>query len=158
MSDLHIRRRARNFVRQDTFFKLWLLPVWIGTGMASIVICIIPFRNIAALLGTLRGTLKPSVVATAAEEQRALQIGRTVRLAARYAPWRADCYPQAIVARLLLGLYGIPFTLSMGVRRDPATDQMHAHAWVQCGSVDVTGGDGDSEYQTVAVFSGCEQA
>jgi len=43
----------------------------------------------------------------------------------------------------------------MGLKRDAETGAPQAHAWVQCGRVCVTGGNGDSEYSVVAVFAGC---
>ena len=139
------------------FTMFWLLPVWIGLGFASLAITILPFKRIAPLLGRLHDTEKPSHVATRAQETRALQIGRTIRFAARHAPWRSNCYPQAIVARLMLGLYHLPFILSMGVSRNPDTGEMIAHAWVECGTVRVTGGDG-SAYRAVAIFSDRDRA
>ena len=68
-------------------------------------------------------------------------------------PWRADCYPQAIIARLVLGLYRLPWTVSMGVRRDPASGEMQAHAWVECGGLCVTGGNSNDSYSLVGVFA-----
>ena len=147
-------QRARHFAAHDPFIKVWFFPVWIGLGVASLAITTLAFGRIAPRLGESCGITKPDLTASAAEGMRAIQIGRTVQLAARYAPWRADCYPQAIVARLLLGLYGLPFTVSMGVRRDPATGTAQAHAWVQCGQICVTGGDGDQAHSVVAVFAG----
>ena len=154
MPRFRIIQRSRNFAARDPFIKLWFVPVWIGLGVASLMIASLAFRRIAPRLGEACGITKPDLTASPAKELRAIQIRRAIQLAARYAPWRADCYPQAIVARFLLGLYGLPFTLSMGVRRDPVTGDMLAHAWVQCGRICVTGGDGDNEYSVVAVFAG----
>ena len=89
-----------------------------------------------------------------AGQKRARQISRTVQFAASYAPWRSDCYPQAIMARLLLGLYRLPYTVSMGLRRDPASGEVQAHAWVACGDVCVTGGDSEGKFKLVNVFAG----
>lgn len=69
-----------------------------------------------------------------AQEARALQIGRLVRMTAVYTPWDSNCFPQAVVARLLLGLYGIPYVLNFGLMRDPAGGEMKAHAWVTAGA------------------------
>lgn len=153
MSNLRVGQRARHFMQRDRFVKLWLIPVWLGLGLASLVIVAVPFRHIAPRLGRFCGTAKPMLLVADAEQARAVQIGRTVQLAAHYAPWRADCYPQAIIARLLLGIYRLPFNICMGLRRDSATGGAQAHAWVQCGKVCVTGGNGDIEYSVVGVFS-----
>lgn len=81
-----------------------------------------------------------------------MQIGRVVHLAARYTPWNSNCFPQAVVARLLLGLYGIPYILFLGVSRVPDTRGMTAHAWVAAGRVRVTGGAGFTQFTTVSCF------
>ena len=81
-----------------------------------------------------------------------MQIGRAVRLAARYTPWDSNCFPQAVVARLLLGLYGIPYALFFGLRRDPDSGAMLAHAWVAAGRVRVTGGESFGQFTVVGVF------
>ncbi len=153
MPELGVRQHIRNFSRRDGFVKFWLVPTWMGLGLASLLIRIIPFRRLAPMLGDWCGLEKPRIVATISEEARAAQIRETVRLAARLAPWRADCYPQAVIARLMLGICGVPFTLSMGLKRDAASSEIHAHAWVQCGDIDVTGGEGDAEYRAVAIFA-----
>ena len=143
----------RNFTRREAFVKIWVLPAWIGLGLASAAISVASFRRIAPHLGHLHHTTKPRLSPTLDQGVRAQQIGRTVQLAARFVPWRAGCYPQAIVARMMLGLWNIPFTLCMGVRRNVETCAMEAHAWVQCEDICVTGGNGDVNYSTVAVFS-----
>jgi hypothetical protein len=157
MNGLHPARRLRNFLRRDPFIKWWLLPAWVGIGLASLVIALVSFRRIAPHLGHFRGLEQHMPATTLAQQERAEVIGITVRLAARFSPWRADCYPQAIVARFLLGLYDIPFTLSMGVKRNVDTGALQAHAWVRSGNAFVTGGDGNAKYSTVAVFSGKER-
>ena len=83
------------------------------------------------------------------------RIGATVRLAARHTPWRSECYPQALTARVLLGLAGIPHVVSFGVRRD--RDALVAHAWVRVGEVVVTGTTGH-EYTEVGAFAWAPRA
>ena len=153
MADFRIGRRIRHFAERDLFEKLWALPVWLGLGFASLMIVAVPFKYIAPRLGINCGTTKPVTTLSGAGTKRASQIGRTVKLAASYAPWRADCYPQAIMARLLLGIYRLPYTVSMGLRRDPAQGAMLAHAWVECGDVCVTGGDGNELFKPVGIFA-----
>lgn len=153
MARLRLAERARHLAGRELFIKLWLVPAWIGLGLASLAITTLAFKRIAPRLGTFCGLTKPIATASANQERRARQIGRTVQLAARYAPWRSDCYPQAIVARLLLGIYRLPFAVSMGIKRDAATGEAMAHAWVECGQISVTGGDGGREYSVVAVFA-----
>ena len=153
LRDLRIAERLRRFAARSAFEQLWFGPAWIGLGLASLAIGLLAFRRIAPALGNHCGTTTPPATVSAAGQRRAIQIRRTVQLAAHYAPWRADCYPQAIIARTLLGLYRLPFALSMGLKRDPASGAMQAHAWVQCGNTAVTGDVGAGEYKAVAVFA-----
>lgn len=87
-----------------------------------------------------------------AQEVRARQIGQTVRLAARYTPWDSNCFPQAVAARLLLGLYGVPYAIYFGLMRDPDSPDMKAHAWVAAGRVRVTGGRSFGQFTVVGIF------
>lgn len=86
------------------------------------------------------------------QEMRAWQISQVIYLVARYTPWNSNCFPQAIVARLLLGFYRIPYTLCFGLMRDPHTGEFKAHAWVAAGRVCVTGGTGFDQYTVVGCF------
>ncbi len=153
MAGLRFTQRARHFAARGLFEQLWFVPAWIGLGLASLVIRFVAFRRIASVLGHHYGTVRPQISPSADQQARAVQIRRTLQLAEHYAPWRADCYPQAIVARVLLGLYRLPFVLTMGLKRDSVSGEVQAHAWVQCGTTPVTGGEGDGEYSAVAVFA-----
>ena len=153
MGKLRVLERIRNFVRRTPFEQFWFAPVWLGLGLASLAIALLKFNRVSRLLGWHCGTAKPVVPIDAAQRVRASRIGATIGMAAHYAPWRADCYPQAIVARCLLGIYRIPYVLSMGVKRDDATGNLLAHAWVEAGDVSVCGGKGDEEYRVVAAYS-----
>lgn len=147
-----IRRKAVSFLRQPAFIRLWFLPLWLLLGMAKAVILTLSFKRLAPRLGVSQGIAPWVPVLAPADEARALQIGRAVRLAAGYTPWDSNCFPQAVAARLLLGLYGIPYALYFGLMRDPATSEMKAHAWVAAGRVRVTGGTSFGQFTVVGVF------
>ena len=152
MTGLRFAQRVRHFLQRDRFVRLWFVPAWLGLGIAGLAIALLAFKRIAPRLGTHNGTSIPALDVLPHHEARALQICRTIQLAERYAPWRADCYPQAIIARLLLGLYRVPFILCLGLRRDGETGKLGAHAWVRCGQVPVTGGVGEADHRIVSVF------
>jgi len=86
------------------------------------------------------------------QEQRALEIARLIRLAARHTPWNSNCFAQATAARLLLGLYHIPYVLYFGLARDAGSRKMNAHAWVAAGRVRVTGGAAFGRFSVVGCF------
>lgn len=145
-------RKASNLWRQPLFVWAWLTPVWLLLGVAKALIIAVSFKRISPLFGDsggidpLRPLIEPSQV------NRAIQIGRVIRMAARYTPWDSNCFPQAIVARVLLGFNGIPYAMYLGLRRDPSGPGLQAHAWVAAGRIDVTGGASFSRFTVVSMF------
>jgi hypothetical protein len=136
------------------FMKFWLVPVWVILGISRALVLTVPFRYVAPQLGSACGLETRVALATPAQEHRALQIGRTVRLVARYTPWKSNCFAQAIAARVLLGLYQIPFSLFFGIKRASAADQrLEAHVWTTTGRVSVTGGHGFDRFSVVQSFT-----
>ncbi len=93
-------RKAAGFFRQPLWARCWLFPVWALLGLAKAAILIVPFHRIAPHLGRRMGVAPWVPLLGPAQEARALQIGRVVRLAARYTPgirtafrrpWRRAC-------------------------------------------------------------------
>jgi len=75
------------------------------------------------------------------------QIAWAVRAAARYVP-RANCLPQAVVAKQLLEEQGYEPVLRIGVQ-SPEKLNLKAHAWVEAGGRIVLG-EADSGYHALA--------
>jgi hypothetical protein len=150
-------RKVRSFAGLPLFTKLWLIPTWVELGLSRALILVVPFRTLAPRLGNAQGTAANVPLLTPAQEARARAIGRTIRLAARYTPWTSNCFPQAVVARTMLGMHGIPYAIHFGLkpeRRDAVPAAMTAHAWVVAGRVPVTGGQSFHRYTVVGVFAG----
>jgi hypothetical protein len=151
MSPARPFRKARSFLRHDGFVQAWFLPVWVGLGVARALVLTVSFRRMAPRFGRPvgdGGALAP--ICDAALERRAVLIAHTIRLAAAYTPWDSNCFAQAVVARALLGIYGVPYVLSFGVMRDNGKPSgIKAHAWVTCGRVVVSGGAGADRYAVV---------
>lgn len=59
----------------------------------------------------------------------------------RWAPWTCLCFDQALMAKKLLNRHGLPCTIYMGVKRN-VQNKLVAHAWLRCGTVYVSGGNG----------------
>ncbi|WP_439817976.1 lasso peptide biosynthesis B2 protein [Zavarzinia sp. CC-PAN008] len=145
-------RKARTATRLPLFELGWFVPVWLVLGLARAVILVVPFRTLAPRLGVLLGASPWLPLLPAAQERRAILIGRVVRRAAKYTPWTSNCFPQAIAGRLLLGLYGLPYAFYFGVRRAEGGSELEAHAWVTSGRVQVTGGYSFNQFTTVGCF------
>lgn len=80
----------------------------------------------------------------------AYYISKEVNRVADRTPWQSLCLVRALTARHLMLRRGIPTTLYLGVGKDE-NQKMIAHAWLRCGEMYLTGGNG-SEYATVAKF------
>src|SRR5262249_17811718 len=67
------------------------------------------------------------------------QVVWAVTVASRYIPGAKNCLRQALVTQALLGQYGYPSSLCIGVARD-ITGCLQAHAWVENRGKVVIGG------------------
>jgi hypothetical protein len=69
----------------------------------------------------------------------------------RHLPWHSSCLVCAIAGRMMLRRRGMPSLLLLGARSDPEAE-LAAHAWLQCGGVDVVGADIAPEYAPIVAF------
>jgi hypothetical protein len=92
-------------------------------------------RSLPALL-VPRSALDPQP-----PEQLQRDIRYIVALAANTVPWRSLCLPNAIAAKHMLSRRGFRSTLHLGVGHRETGDP-HAHAWLDAGSLIITGQDG----------------
>jgi len=148
-----LARKLRAWQRMPGFVRAWLLPVWLLLGMAKLLIFSVTFRRLAPHLGHAAGASAFLPLLTPAQQAKARLISRAVQTAARHTPWNSNCFPQAVAARVLLGLYGIPYTLCFGLLRNAASGEIQAHAWVAAGPVAVTGGVSFDRFTVVGVFA-----
>lgn len=149
---MNLFRKLKTLLRQPLFIVLWLAPAWALLAASRALVLSLPFKHIVNRLGASNGTSPAIPLLNPTQEQQALYISRTIRLAAKYAPWNANCFAQAITARLLLGLYKIPYGLYFGIASRGDISQMAAHAWVAAGRVPVTGGHSFSKFIVVGCF------
>ena len=140
------------FLRHPAFVKLWFIPVWFGLGVAKLAIFTVSFKRLVPRLGVSTGLSPWLPLIDERATRRARLISEVIRLAARYTPWDSNCFPQAVIARVLLGWYGVPYCLFFGVRRKPDTGEFDAHAWIASGRVRVTGRFSFNQYTVVGVF------
>lgn len=131
----------------------WFFIAFPLLGLARFGILTVPFRWMAPLLGHNHQTSAFIPLASPEQWRQALAIGRGIRTAARYTPWESRCLAQAMVARCLLGLRGLPYGLYFGLCKDSSeAGGMHAHAWVCTGPVAVTGGHSFGQFTVVGAF------
>jgi len=147
-----VARKMRTFLSQPPLFYVWLVPAWILLGFSRAAILMFSFKRIARWLGAHDGLAPRSPLSTPKDERRARGIGRAIKVAATYTPWESVCFPQSIVARIILGLYNIPYALFFGLMRDKKEAELKAHAWVVSGRINVTGGASFNQFTVVGCF------
>ncbi len=132
--------------------RAWLLPAWLALGFSRLLLRLVPFQRLAPCLGQACGDAPYIPLLTPRQATLAADIGRAVRMAARHTPWASDCLPQALTARALLSVHGIPCLLCLGVRRQPGHAGVEAHAWLVAGPQQVTGGDGFPRFRILGSY------
>lgn len=153
--------RSRSFstrLRQLTalpWADRWLLvQVIFLLGVARLALRLIPFRRLARRLGPLQTETPPD--APPEHLAQARRIGLAIARVSPHTPWTSNCFPQALAAKYWLRRRRIPATLYLGValhRSDASSaSQMAAHAWLRCGPLMVTGGQGHERYTVTARF------
>lgn len=81
--------------------------------------------------------------------REAYHIGKEVMRISEKTPWESKCLVRALTARKILSEKGISTTLYLGVGKEDG--KMVAHSWLRCGTIYVTGGNGEG-YAMVAKF------
>ena len=114
----------------------WLL-------IARLALTCVPFPRLARHLGTFvhptdDRALKAKSNASAAHTRMAEQVGWAVTCAARYVPFRADCLPQAMAARMMLRRRGVSSVLHFGAAKVQQRP-LDSHAWLDAAGIKVTG-------------------
>jgi hypothetical protein len=120
---------------------------WLAISRLSVLA--IPFRYIAPLLGGHMAVTPAESNPVQARSTRL--IGQSVRIVARHTPWYSNCLAQAIAAKMMLRLRGIPSTLYLGATQDDEKG-LYAHAWLRCGDLIVTGGGIQDRFKVLSTF------
>lgn len=122
-------------------------------GIARAAIKILPLPYLAPYFGKLDKTTIVSQVISKKQIGQVLQMGRSVRLAAKYTPWDSSCLTQAMVAKFWCRLFKIPYVFYIGFAKSAESASGYkGHAWVTAGPVAITGGHSFSEFRVVSSY------
>ena len=151
MQDLYVWVRKLNtfLFKISIKEKLLFLEAFILTGVMRFKILKIPFNKLNQQLGTYNEESSKHV--DKEQYKTVKQIRSTVVHISKHTPWESLCLVQAMTVQKMLKKRGISTTVYLGVNKD-TSNNMKAHAWIRCGEIFVTGGDGTG-YATVAKFS-----
>jgi len=89
------------------------------------------------------------------DKRMAADVSWAVLAVCKRTPWKSTCLVQAMTARRMLVKRGLSCTLYMGAMRNPQ-GQAVAHAWLRCGKLFVTGGNGSGEYAVTGIYGTIE--
>lgn len=68
-------------------------------------------------------------------------------------PWKSNCFPQALTAKILLRRRNIRSTLYLGAAFKTDAEGLQGHAWLRCVPYYITGGDCESQFGAIASFA-----
>ena len=142
--------RMRKFIAYPTRDKLALLEAAFWLAVGRLAIHFVPFRQIAARLGTHMAETPRAPLRGRLAELRRVQ--STISIASRHLPWECKCLVQAITARMMLRRRRLPSTMYFGVRKGD-DGSLEAHAWLRSGDIIVTGRRGMKRFAVVGTFS-----
>ena len=91
--------------------------------------------------------------ASTANDPLIADIRYVINRVAPFVPWENKCRHQAYQARLLCRLYGIPYQISIGFRRNEA-GLIEGHAWTVVGEQMITGFCAPDNFVIQAVYAG----
>lgn len=136
-----------HFIRYNHKKRL-TLAIWLLTAYHRLTILLIKPKKLQKRWGT---PLEESPQTDTHEHYAyALRAAKEVIRVSDKTPWESKCLVRALTTQDLLHRKGIESTLYLGVGKDD-NGAMIAHAWIRCGELYLTGGDG-SQYAVVARF------
>ena len=152
MSPLFLKLKSKLvlFWNMPYWFKAMLGINYILCGIAKGSINLLSLPRLSPYFGKFNKMTTVSTIATPKQINRALFIGKSVKIAAKYTPWDSSCLTQAMVAKFWCSVFKIPYILYIGFAKSAdAPSGYDAHAWITAGPVVLTGGRGSFSHYTV---------
>jgi len=146
---LQFLRKVKNFRTFLIRDKLLILKAFFITGIMRIMLILVPFKVLKRYIGKYNEESPFNI--DSINRDRIKKIGWAVTKISIYTPWESKCLVQALTAQRLLSDNGFESTLYLGVRKSSNKGMLDAHAWTRCGSIYVTGGNGE-KFSIVAKF------
>jgi hypothetical protein len=137
-----IRDRLRRFSQVGNRRRALLIEAVAWLLLTRLSLIFIPFPRLARHLGTFVPPTDARALATSEASHDharvAEEISWAVTRAARHAPFKAVCLPQAMAARIMLKRRGVDSVLHFGAAKGQ-DKPLDAHAWLDAAGVEVTG-------------------
>ena len=127
--------KLRKFSRLTSADQWLLVRAALWLGVARTLLATMSFDQLSKHLA-----VEPGKTVIQPDREYVDRVGYAVRAAAGAVPWRADCFPQTIAARMLLKRKGYSSTIHLGVEK-AGGGNIAGHAWITCEGRVVTGGE-----------------
>lgn len=127
--------------------KKFTVKILFLAGYYRLAILLIPMKKLQKRFGEEGRESLPED--TYENQKTAFWIGERVERVCGKTSWESKCLVRALIAQKLLHEKNIHTTMYMGVNVEE--QGLAAHAWLRCGTLDVTGGTGEG-YAVVAKF------
>lgn len=133
--------------------KIMFLVNFILCGVARASIKTLPLPYLSRYFGKFNKTTAISQIISKKQIAQVVQIGKSVRLAAKYTPWDSSCLTQAMVAKFWCSVFKIPYAFYIGFAKSADSPSgYNAHAWITAGPVAITGGNGFLNFRIVSSY------
>ena len=135
--------KLRRFGGLSSADKWLFLRAVAWLAVARVMLIVLSFRRLSTRLsaGDNASSETPG-------QEYLQRVSFAMAAAASNVPWRSDCFPQAIAARMLLSRQGYGSTIHLGFEK-AAPDTVAGHAWLTCGDTVVTGGEQVGRYAEI---------
>lgn len=150
-----IPRRLRRFVQIGGRRRALLIEAVLWLGVARLALIAVPFPVLARRLGCFvppcDSRVNDAKHGHEGEAELAAEIGWAVTRAARHAPFKAVCLPQAMAARVMLKRRGVASVMHFGAAKG-TEKPIDTHAWLDAAGVEVTGYPVARQFSEIACF------
>lgn len=138
--------RLYRFIRYNNM-KMLTIQAWLYSAVFRFQMLYTQFNKLPHKWG--QEGVESTEEATMAEYKYAKRVAYAVNHVCNKTKWESKCLVRALTAQKLLKKKGISSTLYLGCGLKDG--KMVAHAWLRCGKMYVTGGNG-AEYAMVDKF------
>lgn len=139
------------FIKLPLKTKILLIEAYILLGFSRLIILSCPFKRIAGLLGEENRETEFSNEGI--DIKKVYAVARGIKTMSKYTLWESKCLAQAYTAKFMLSRRGLKSTVYLGVSKNK-NGKMIAHAWLRCGCIYVTGGNGGTSFTVTSKFAG----
>ncbi len=146
-------RKINTFLRMRLKIKCLFCVNFIFCGIARLSIHCVPLKYLSPHFGELYKNTQLSTIISEQQLQHALQLRRSIQLAAKYTPWDSSCLTQAMVAKFWCQYLNIPYVLYIGFAKDKTKPKGYAaHAWLTAGPIAITGKYSFSKFHVISSY------